>query len=94
MKKQKMSKNGALELLIGIVLGTFLTSIGYVAFEVEKATVDRTTRECAQRAVMTHYQPVGNGGALAEMYGDLTQERQEMYKRMHRAYEDLAGKDN
>lgn len=75
----------------GIMVGTLASCItGFLVANVRENTVN----ECAQRAAMTHYEPVGNGGALAAWYEKRSPERQEMYKRMQRAYEEVAGKDN
>ena len=92
METQKTSNKGMLEGLIGFAFGTFITSI--VALGIGKTLINNTIEGCAQRAAMTHYQPVGNGGALAVLYGRMSQGRIEMYKRMQRAYEEVAGKNN
>ena len=92
MKIEGMSNKGKLEGLIGFAFGTVMTSI--IAFGVGKTLINNAMNKCAQRAAMTHYQPVGNGGALATWYGKISQERQEMYKRMLKAYEDVAGENS
>ena len=68
----------------------YVFSIALTAFYclgIGKLAVDNTKERCAQRAAMTHYQPVGNGGALAEMNGRISPERQAIYQKMQQAYE-------
>jgi len=45
-----------------------------------------THRDLARKVAMYHYQPVGNGGALAEMNGRVSAERTAMYDQIQEIY--------
>lgn len=48
--------------------------------------IDQQHEESARYIAMQYYKPVGNGGALAEMNGRISPERQDMYKRINDTY--------
>lgn len=87
-------KNELTELKARISKGIFLGLAGAVILTgitigVVGQRESNLRTELATRASMSYYIPVGNGGALAEMSGRVSLDRQEMYGQMRNVYEDM-----
>ncbi len=71
--------------LLGMIVGGLVASISVSSHY--KDIIEQNARRIAR----THYEPIGNGGALATMHGNLSPERREMLTKVSETYKEYGG---
>lgn len=76
---------------LGAIIAGLAPIVGGIAYSARVKSIEQRARESA----MQHYEPIGNGGAIAyNLSGKISSNRKEMYTRMQKAYEQTMREHN